>query len=303
MNGKIFWELSEVYTVPLNWFFIVQGIAFSIQNDLRINVLSLLIYVIALSLFHIATNIFNHYMDYKNATDGHGYKEQTNIIGREQLSLKMVWNYFLFFLILSALLGLYLTYENGWRLLVFGVIGFCVGIFYSAGPKPINSMPIAESFSSLTMGFLIPLVTVYLNQPDVPIFSKIYGQLFIVCLPLVICMFCCLLANNTCDLEEDVLNHRKTLVYYIGKPRAVSLLKYSYLFVFAWIIVLVLMKSLSAWILLILLLLPKGWKNLQKYFAVQDKQKTFPIVLKNFSIIVMIYPILNLIVTLIKAWM
>lgn len=303
MNGKIFWELSEVYTVPLNWFFIVQGIAFSIQNDLRINVLSLLIYVIALSLFHIATNIFNHYMDYKNATDGHGYKEQTNIIGREQLSLKMVWNYFLFFLILSALLGLYLTYENGWRLLVFGVIGFCVGIFYSAGPKPINSMPIAESFSSLTMGFLIPLVTVYLNQPDVPIFSKVYGQLFIVCLPLVICMFCCLLANNTCDLEEDVLNHRKTLVYYIGKPRAVSLLKYSYLFVFAWIIVLVLMKSLSAWILLILLLLPKGWKNLQKYFAVQDKQKTFPIVLKNFSIIVMIYPILNLIVTLIKAWM
>lgn len=302
MNGKIFWELSEVYTVPLNWFFIVQGIAFSIQNDLRINVLSLLIYVIALSLFHIATNIFNHYMDYKNATDGHGYKEQTNIIGREQLSLKMVWNYFLFFLILSALLGLYLTYENGWRLLVFGVIGFCVGIFYSAGPKPINSMPIAESFSSLTMGFLIPLVTVYLNQPDVPIFSKVYGQLFIVCLPLVICMFCCLLANNTCDLEEDVLNHRKTLVYYIGKPRAVSLLKYSYLFVFAWIIVLVLMKSLSAWILLILLLLPKGWKNLQKYFAVQDKQKTFPIVLKNFSIIVMIYPILNLIVTLIKAW-
>lgn len=302
MNGKIFWELSEVYTVPLNWFFIVQGIAFSIQNDLRINVLSLLIYVIALSLFHIATNIFNHYMDYKNATDGHGYKEQTNIIGREQLSLKMVWNYFLFFLILSALLGLYLTYENGWRLLVFGVIGFCVGIFYSAGPKPINSMPIAESFSSLTMGFLIPLVTVYLNQPDVPIFSKVYGQLFIVCLPLVICMFCCLLANNTCDLEEDVLNHRKTLVYYIGKPRAVSLLKYSYLFVFAWIIVLVLMKSLSAWILLILLLLPKGWKNLQKYFAVQDKQKTFPIVLKNFSIIVVIYPILNLIITLIKAW-
>lgn len=302
MNGKIFWELSEVYTVPLNWFFIVQGIAFSIQNDLRINVLSLLIYVIALSLFHIATNIFNHYMDYKNATDGHGYKEQTNIIGREQLSLKMVWNYFLFFLILSALLGLYLTYENGWRLLVFGVIGFCVGIFYSAGPKPINSMPIAESFSSLTMGFLIPLVTVYLNQPDVPIFSKVYGQLFIVCLPLVICMFCCLLANNTCDLEEDVLNHRKTLVYYIGKPRAVSLLKYSYLFVFAWIIVLVLMKSLSAWILLILLLLPKGWKNLQKYFAVQDKQKTFPIVLKNFSIIVVIYPILNLIITLIKVW-
>lgn len=302
MNGKIFWELSEVYTVPLNWFFIVQGIAFSIQNDLRINVLSLLIYVIALSLFHIATNIFNHYMDYKNATDGHGYKEQTNIIGREHLSLKMVWNYFLFFLILSALLGLYLTYENGWRLLVFGVIGFCVGIFYSAGPKPINSMPIAESFSSLTMGFLIPLVTVYLNQPDVPIFSKVYGQLFIVCLPLVICMFCCLLANNTCDLEEDVLNHRKTLVYYIGKPRAVSLLKYSYLFVFAWIIVLVLMKSLSAWILLILLLLPKGWKNLQKYFAVQDKQKTFPIVLKNFSIIVVIYPILNLIITLIKVW-
>lgn len=302
MNGKIFWELSEVYTVPLNWFFIIQGIAFSIQNKLRINLKSLLIYVVVLSLFHIATNIFNHYMDYKNATDGHGYKEETNVIGRENLSLTLVWRYFLFFLILSALIGLYLVYENGWRLLIFGLIGFSVGIFYSAGPKPINSMPIAESFSSLTMGFLIPLVTVYLNQPSVPLFSEVYGRLFLVCLPLVICMFCCLLANNTCDLEEDILNHRKTLVYYIGKGRAVTLLKYSYLFVFIWIIGLSIAKLLPVWVLLIALVYPKGWKNLQKYFHLQDKQKTFPIVLKSFSTIVILYPLLNLIFVLLKAW-
>ncbi len=45
-----------------------------------------------------------------------------------------------------------------------------------------------------------------------------------------------MLANNTCDLEVDIRNHRFTLVYYLGKARAVAL--YTGLQVLPWLVLL-----------------------------------------------------------------
>lgn len=292
MNGKIFWELSEVYTAPLNLFFILLGIMYSLQQGLTINISGILIFIVSLVLLHIATNIFNNYMDYKNATAGHGYKEKTNIIGRENLSLKMVWHYFLFFISMSILVGAYLVYQEGWPMLIFGFIGFSIALFYSAGPKPLNSLPIAETVTSLAMGFLIPLVTVYLNHPPKEFAVYIYVWLFLLCIPFVLVGFSSLLANNTCDLEEDIQNNRKTLVYYIGKKRAVLFLKNIYPFIYLWLIFLIAIGKVPLLVLLIVFTYPKGRRKLQAYFDHQDKKTTFPIVISVFSKIVVFYPIL-----------
>ena len=105
-------------------------------------------------------------------------------------------------------------------------------------------------------------------------------------------MFNNLLANNTCDLEEDIENHRKTLVYYLGKPAAVKLLLTIYVFSFIWLAILVI-TGLAPWtVLFLLFLFPKNWQSLKKYCTLQDKKTTFPIVLKAMSAIMVIYPVL-----------
>lgn len=93
LTFKQFWELSEIYTAPLNLFIILLGI--SSANYLTTTALSinLTIFIAIIISFHIAVNIFNNWMDYQNAEDKN-YKEVTNIIGRDNLAIGTVKNTF-----------------------------------------------------------------------------------------------------------------------------------------------------------------------------------------------------------------
>lgn len=296
MRFKHFWELAEAYTAPLNIFLIILGAAYAhFQFDVGLN-LPFLVYTLTILLFHVAVNIFNNYMDYQNASEDHQYKQQTNIIGREGLSLTLVRRYFIVFMGLSSLLGLLLIQMTSLWLVFPGVIGFYVGLFYSAGPRPLNSLPIAETVTALASGYFVPLVALYvLTFATTGAFTaRISLQFLVICLPLVLMMFNNLLANNTCDLAEDIVNKRKTLVYYIGKKRAVRLLKVSLVFSFLLLPQLVIVGWAPWTVLLLELLFPIAMRTLRPYFLLQDKKETFPLVLKTMSLVMVGYPCLFL---------
>lgn len=293
MTFKQLWELGEIYTAPLNLFLILLGASFAKGEFGVFGNWRLVVYIFTIVFFHIAVNIFNNYMDYQNASEEHDYKEASNIIGREGLSLPLVKGVFYGFMAASGLLGLILVMNTNWFLVIIGFIGYYVGLFYSAGPRPLNSLPIAETVTSIASGFLVPFVAAYVVSFPTGEFSLTHaGQLFLVCLPPVLMMFNNLLANNTCDLKEDIVNGRKTLVYYIGQPKAVRLLQVFFLLSFGLLPVLVLL-GLAPWpVLVLILLVPKLWQQLKGYFGTQDKQKTFPLVLKSMASIMVGYPML-----------
>lgn len=297
MRFKHFWELAEVYTAPLNIFLVLIGASYAqFQFDASLNV-PFLIYTLIILSFHVTVNIFNNYMDYKNASEDHQYKQKSNIIGREHLSLTVVFRYFLFFMALSSVLGALLIWMTSIWLMIPGVVGFYIGLFYSAGPRPLNSLPIAETVTALASGYFIPLIALYVLVYQEPAFfnSSVMLNVLLVCLPLVLMMFNNLLANNTCDLEEDIVNHRKTLVYYIGKHRAVRILKFNFIVSFLLLPTLVVFDKAPWSVALLVLILPLLLRKLQPYFTKQDKQKTFPLVLMTMSVLMMGYPCLYLI--------
>lgn len=292
LTFKQFWELTEIYTAPLNLFIILLGYAIAkFQLDSSLSP-EFFLFVLIIVMFHITVNIFNHYMDYRNASD-ENYKQHTNIIGRDHLDLRFVRNFYLANLVVSFLLGLTLVWRTNWIIGILGIAGFYIGLFYSYGRHPLNSLPIAEALTGTASGFFITVVSYYLDvYRSHTITSSMIGKVFLISLPLVLMMFNNLLANNTCDLEEDIENHRKTLVYYLGKPAAVKLLMNVYAFSFIWLVVLV-VAGLAPWtVLFLLFLFPKNWQSLKKYRALQDKKTTFPIVLKAMSAIMVIYPVL-----------
>jgi 1,4-dihydroxy-2-naphthoate octaprenyltransferase len=214
LTFKQFWELSEIYTAPLNLFIILLGYAiakFQLNSSLNPE---FFLFVLIIVMFHITVNVFNHYMDYRNASD-ENYKQHTNIIGRDHLDLRFVRNFYLFNLIISFILGLILVWRTNWVIGVLGVIGFYIGLFYSYGRRPLNSLPIAEALTGTASGFFITVVSYYLAvyQTQVITFAMI-GKVFLISLPLVLMMFNNLLANNTCDLEEDIENHWQSLKKY-----------------------------------------------------------------------------------------
>ncbi len=288
MSWKIFAELVELKAKAASVFPFVIGMAYAWYHYKQINGWNMLLFFIAMFLFNMAVDILDNYMDYQHATEVHDYKEKTNIIGRENLSLIFVRNLMLTFIVVSASIGIYLSWRTSWIVLFLGIISYSVGIFYSAGPKPLSRMPIGEIASGVTMGLIIPLICVYLNVYDRVAFDGTFvGKIAFMSLPAICAIANLMLANNTCDLEEDTLNNRHTLVYYIGQQSAVRLFQWLAYIPFVTLTLSVILQIVPWTVLLTWLVFPKIYKNTQAFAKQQVKLVTFPLAVNNLAITIM----------------
>lgn len=293
MTLKIFAELVELKAKTASIFPFLMGFLYSWYHYNQIYWGNMLIFFISMVLFNMAVDIMDNYMDYHNATDVHDYKHETNIIGRENLSLSLVRNMMWGFIMVSALMGIYLASQTSWVILWLGMFSYAMGIFYSAGPKPLSSLPVGEVTSGLTMGVVIPLICVYLNIYDiVPFDWHLIGSVTMMSLPAAFSIANLMLANNTCDVEEDILNNRHTLVSYIGKKKAVTLFQILVIATFVAATISVIFKIVPLTLLLLWAIFPKVWQNTKAYSKEQIKTKTFPLAIKNLAMVVTVQVVL-----------
>jgi len=180
-------------------------------------------------IFDMTTTAINNLMDYQKAKD-QGYKDEVNVIGQENIPEKRIIRLIISMLVAATFLGLMLVVRTNIILLIIGAACFFIGVFYTFGPVPISRMPLGEPISGLVMGFGIFFIAAFVNINDPTLLSLVFaGQnfilegnmvsiisLFFVSLPTVFLIANIMLANNTCDLEEDVVNHRYTLPFYIA---------------------------------------------------------------------------------------
>ncbi|OTN75061.1 hypothetical protein A5886_000105 [Enterococcus sp. 8G7_MSG3316] len=276
MTLSVFLELVEfkAKTASILPFFI--GICYSWYNYQSIHLGYVLLYFAAMLIFNMAVDILDNYNDYHHATEVHDYKEKTNIIGREQLSVKLVFWLMVTMITVSALMGIGLAIVVGWPLFWMGLYCYLVGIFYSSGPRPLSSLPLGEFFSGFTMGFMISLICVYLNAYQVFEWNTAtIGSIFLVSLPNTLWIANLMLANNICDLDEDEKNNRYTLVHYLGKPLALRLFAAMNILAFVAIAVSAIL-AIAPWsMVLTFLVAPFVWKQTKRLMEKQIKRETF----------------------------
>lgn len=293
MTLAIFSELIELKAKAASIFPFILGMAYSWFHYQKINISYMVVFFIAMLLFNMAVDILDNYMDYHHATEDHDYKEKTNIIGRENLSLPLIKNMIVGLITVSALIGIWLAYQTTWLVLFLGIISYSVGIFYSAGPKPLSSLPVGEVASGLAMGYIIPLICVYLNIYDLKFSTlEVLTEVFIMTIPAVFYIANLMLANNICDLEEDVLNKRYTLVYYLGKNNSLKLFSALAYLPFIIISIAVVLKIIPVFVLAIWLIVPIVNKNVKTFVRKQNKIETFPLAIKNLVVMMISYALL-----------
>lgn len=285
MSIKIFFELVEIKAKTASVLPFLIGLCYSYYHYGQIHLGYVAIYFIAMFIFNMAVDILDNYNDFKNATDVHDYKEKTNVIGRENLSLVMIRWMIISMILFSASLGIWLASQVGWPLLWMGLYCYLVGIFYSSGPRPLSSLPLGEFFSGFTMGMMIALITVYLNASD--IFQWQTQELLniaVIALPNTMWIANLMLANNICDLEEDQNNNRYTLVHYLGKPKALKLFVLLNAIALISIGASVLLKIAPVTVLLSYLIVPFIWKQTNIFLQKQEKLVTFSTAIKILAI-------------------
>ncbi|MGT2832865.1 prenyltransferase [Streptococcus halotolerans] len=284
MTFPDFLELVEIKakTASILPFFI--GCCFSSYYYDSTHIGLVLLYFVAMVLFNMFVDVWDNYNDYLNAKDDL-YQRQTNIIGRENLSLKTIKRLLFVLFISSLLIGLYLASRVGWPLLVMGGFCYAVGIFYSSGPKPLSSLPLGEVFSGFTMGFMITLICVYLNTyQDFSWELKELGYIALISLPNTLWIANLMLANNLCDLEEDEANHRHTLVHYIGKKRALILFSMANVLAFVAVVFQYFLGLAPISVLLTLLLIPFVYGQSKQLWQKQVKVETFPCAIRILAL-------------------
>lgn len=294
MSINTFLKLVEIQTKLASLFPFLLGILFATYYFDSFSPINTLLFFLSMIIFDMTTTAINNLMDYQKAKD-EGYKDEVNIIGQEKLSEKLVVRLIVAMLVIAFLLGIILVFRTNIILLLIGAVCFFIGIFYTFGPVPISRMPLGEPISGLTMGFGIFFIAAFVNvEPGILLSLAFEGtrfivegdmvlilSLFLVSLPTVFLIANIMLANNTCDLEQDILNHRYTLPFYIGKKRAVQLFNGLVYSSYAVVVIAIILGLLHPILLLLVVTILPMRKNLAVYNAKQVKSETFVISIKN----------------------
>lgn len=281
-----FLDYVEIKTKITSVFAFLLTIGFLIYQNVSMNWNLTIIFFIAMFIFDLATTAINNYIDTKASHEPLQFERKTGLI----LIYIMIG--------ISGLLGLYLAYKTDIVLLIIGAICFLCGIFYTYGPVPISRQPLGELLSGIFYGLFIPFLIMYINMPEdtflileysiktigIQMHIKPFIQLILLGMIPFATTANIMLANNTCDIEKDILIKRYTLPYYIGR-NALYLFGALYASTYVVTIVMVYFKILPYVSLISFLTIPMVWKNIRIFFQEQDKNKTFFVAIKNYLII------------------
>ena len=267
-----------------------------IFNEYEIKLVPTLVFFLSMFIFDLCTTAINNYIDSKTNGQDIGFTRKT---GRNLI-------FAMFFI--SAALGLYLVYISDIIVLFMGMFCFAVGVLYTYGPIPISRQPYGEIISGILYGYFIPFIMIHVSQPHSMIEIQ-YAQGFLnlnmdtmsllqfvlVFMVPTLLTSSIMLANNTCDIEKDVLVKRYTLPYYLGQAVSVKLMYALYLLVFASVVLSSVLGLVPLIAILTLLVMPKVWANVALFKKDLVKHVSFKFIIKNFIMIMAVYSVLVLI--------
>lgn len=278
--------LVQAQTTVISALPYLMGCAFAYFYYDHFNLGDTILLFIAVVSFHLAVNGHNQYTDYRRFNQNGAANSHNNIIAKFKISMSWARLIIGGLTVLAAIIGIYLTIKSGWILLLIGVLSFIVGYAYSGGHHPILKTPFGEPASGITMGYNITLLAIFINIYNLPNFD-VYFWLkgLVVALPAILVISNVMLGNNICDVKEDVVIGKRTLVYHIGRQKSLQVLVACYVLSYVFIVLAVAMHYLPLWTLGSLLTIPPVYKKTAEFTAAPDKATTFFSVLIDLQLI------------------
>ncbi|SKA79120.1 1,4-dihydroxy-2-naphthoate octaprenyltransferase [Caloramator quimbayensis] len=285
MKVNSFLKLVEIQTKIASVIPFLLGTIYAVYRFKSFNVINFIFMFVSLITFDMATTAINNYYDYKRAVKKHGYNyEMHNGIVKYNLTETSVKITIFALLLCATSFGIMLFLNTNIIVLIIGIISFAVGIFYSFGPVPISRMPLGEIFSGIFMGFVIVFLSVFI-QVDDKILNLIYHNgfltlnmnlkeiiyIFLISIPTINCISNVMLANNICDIDDDLVNKRYTLPIYLGKEKSLLIFKIAYYVVYIDIILLIILGIVPVFSIITLLTFSIINKNIKLFNEKQTK--------------------------------
>jgi len=163
---------------------------------------------------HIGTNVINEIYDVRHGIDSITSPRMSMAILKGRISERdafvVAWGGFL----LALLLGLYLTINRGWPIVLLGLIGFVGGYFYTAPPFQYKYRALGLPLVFVLMGPLMVIGSYY------AVTGAFDPSLIIVSIPVGLLVTAILHGNEWRDVAEDTRHGFTTLSAQVGRDAA-----------------------------------------------------------------------------------
>ncbi len=196
----------------------------------------------------IGTNLSNDYSDARRGADTEDRLGPVRVTAGGLMPPRrvLVGTYVAFGVAVAA--GLYLAAVAGWELLVVGAASILAGVLYTGGPRPYGYEGLGELFVFTFFG-LVAVAGSYFVQVE-----SLRWEAVALGVPVGLLAAAILVVNNIRDVDTDRRAGKRTLAVKLGRVRARVL--FTAMLAVAFLVPIVLIPALSAWLLLPLAALP-----------------------------------------------
>lgn len=266
MISKIYFWLknSRIFSLPmtvLSWL-----VVFSFALKQGGNVINGVIALVGIACAHMATNLFDDYVDFKILPEN-AQKCKCVYIKEGMATLADVLKVVIIYLIVACVCGLVLLLRCGWPVIILACAGGIITLIYAK----LSQRGLSEVAVGLAFGPLLFEGTYF-------VMTK-HFSLMVLVMSLAVVMFTIglMYVHTLLDFEGDVCAHKKTLVCRIGdKAKALKgvfvVYGLAYLFTIIWMIM-----QKNCYLLITFLLIPliKRMYNSIKTYTCGGEEKEF----------------------------
>ena len=250
-DWRVWWRLTRPHTLSAAFVPVLIGTTLA-RLETTLDIPLFIVMLVASLIIQIATNMVNEYFDHKRGLDNENSIGIGGAIVRDGIQPKVILRLAFILFGIAVLLGIYISYHSSWWIALIGSICMTAGYFYTGGPYPIAYTPFGEITAGFFMGFIIILISFFIQT------GTVTANSILISIPIFILVGAILMSNNIRDLDGDKENGRKTLAILLGRKKAIIFLAGMFIVSYVWIIILSFTNNIPFWALLAFLSVPKA---------------------------------------------
>lgn len=204
---------------------VALGTAIAWDHTRTFDLFGLVLAAIGVVCLHAGTNMSNDSIDFKRGVDDlpphlvSPFTGGARVLPDAAVSFEAHRRVWIAFFAIGGLIGLVLasTRPNGWILLVLGVVGGVIGVFYTVPPLAFQYHGLGEAAVAVIFGPIVVLGSYVVHTGAVawePVFASI---------PLGLLVTAFLLVNEMPEHETDPRGGKRTIPARIGLEKSVRL--------------------------------------------------------------------------------
>ena len=200
----LFWlENSRLFSLPMTLLSWLVIFVYSLKEGG--NIINGAAALIGISFAHLATNLFDDYVDYKNLTDN-SQKCKCAYIKEGKAELNDVLKVVIIYCFIACLTGLFLFLRCGFPVIGLAVIGGVITLIYAKlSQKGLSEFGVGLAFGPLLFEGVYFVMT-----------GNFSYSVLVLSLAVVMFTIGLMYVHTLLDFEGDMCAHKKTLVCRIG---------------------------------------------------------------------------------------